>query len=657
MSPVSSAPASGAPKRPSRPPGRSAGPVSGSPSRRPSGPGHHHPSARHSGSRPSGGDRGRAGAGRPSGGRGGNRPPAPRPVPRGYAKPIPKLVDSGKTAPEIKPGEDVLRFVPLGGLEEIGRNCSFYEYKDEIIIIDVGIQFPEEDTPGIDYIIPNATYLQENKHKIRAVFLTHGHYDHIAAIHYVIEKIGNPMIYTADFTKMMVEKRHQEFVNAPKLNFQVVKHGDHVKLGKYFEADFFNVDHTIPDALGFTLHTPVGKMVSFGDFRVKTNKNIEPIELDIFEKLGKEDIHTVFIDSTNALREGFSSSEMNVQDNLEELIKGAKGRVIVAMFSSLLTRLYEIVVIAAKYGRKVAVNGRSMRDNLMISQQLGYFKPVKDQMIQMEEVNKFKDDKVLILTTGGQGEANSGLMRMVTGEHRSVNLKQSDTVIFSSSVVPGNERSVQALQDNIARQVDELYNTKLLDIHTSGHAHQEDLKLVLKLVKPRFVVPIHGYYFFRSIFKKLAEQVGISRDNVIVMDNGEVANITKNTVHVTDEKLPASYVMVDGLGVGDVEEVVLRDRLSLAQEGMLVIIMTMSGQHGRLLKNPDIISRGFIFIKEHGEILEEIRAKLRSIVGRLPTDKEVDPDYVKTLVRDQISQFLYNKTKRRPMILPVVIRI
>ena len=616
------------------------------PPSRPHRPGH--------GSRSAGG---RSGAGRSSGRGHGGRMPIARPTPRGYAKPLPKLVDSGKPMPQIKPGEDVLRFVPLGGLEEIGRNCSFYEYKDEIIIIDVGIQFPEEDTPGIDYIIPNATYLQENKHKIRAVFLTHGHYDHIAAIHYVIEKIGNPMIYTADFTKMMVEKRHQEFVNAPKLNFQVVKHGDHVKLGKYFEADFFNVDHTIPDALGFTLHTPVGKMVSFGDFRVKTNKNIEPIELEVFEKLGKEDIHTVFIDSTNALREGFSSSEMNVQDNLEDLIKGAKGRVIVAMFSSLLTRLYEIVIIAAKYGRKVAVNGRSMRDNLQISQHLGYFKPIKDQMIQMEDVNKFKDDKVLILTTGGQGEANSGLMRMVTGEHRSVNLKHTDTVIFSSSVVPGNERSVQALQDNIARQVDELYNTKLLDIHTSGHAHQEDLKLVLKLVKPKFVVPIHGYYFFRSIFKKLAEQVGISRDNVIVMDNGEVANITKNSVHVTDEKLPASYVMVDGLGVGDVEEVVLRDRLSLAQEGMLVIILTVSGQHGRLLKNPDIISRGFIFIKEHGEILEEIRTKLRSIVTRLPGDKEVDPDYVKTLVRDQIAQFLYNKTKRRPMILPVVIRI
>lgn len=635
-------------KAPSRPPGRSTGPASGSPSRRPG-------SHRSPGSRPPGGP-GRPGAGR-SGGRDRSRPPAPRPVPRGYAKPIPKLVDSKRPLPEIKPGEDVLRFVPLGGLEEIGRNCSFYEYKDEIVIIDVGIQFPEEDTPGIDYIIPNATYLKENKHKIRGIFLTHGHFDHIAAIHYVAEKIGNPMIYTADFTKMMVEKRHQEFVNAPKLVFNVVKHGDHVKLGKYFEADFFNVDHTIPDALGFTLHTPVGKMVSFGDFRVKTNKNIEPIELEVFEKLGKEDVHTVFIDSTNALREGFSSSEMNVQDNLEDLIKDAKGRVIVAMFSSLLTRLYEIVDIAKKYNRKVAVNGRSMVDNLMISKQLGYFKPNQDQMIQLEEVNKIPDDRVLILTTGGQGEANSGLMRMVNGEHRFVNFKQSDTVIFSSSVVPGNERSVQALQDNIARQVDELYNTKLLDIHTSGHAHQEDLKLVLKLVKPKFVVPIHGYYFFRSIFKKLAEQVGIPRDNVIVMDNGEVANITKNSVHVTEEKLPASYVMVDGLGVGDVEEVVLRDRLSLAQEGMIVIILTLSGQNGRLLKNPDIISRGFIFIKEHGEILEEIRAKLRTIVGHLPSDKEVDPDYVKTLVREQIGQFLYNKTKRRPMILPVVIRI
>ncbi len=552
--------------------------------------------------------------------------------------------------------ENAVRFVPLGGLEEVGRNCSFFEYRDEIIIIDVGIQFPEETTPGIDFIIPNIAYLEQNRHKIRAILLTHGHFDHIAAIHYVIEKIGNPLIYTADFTKAVVERRHAEFVNAPKLRFDVVKHGDKRKLGEHFQAEFFNVDHTIPDALGFLLATPVGNMVSFGDFRLKVDRNNQPIETEIFAEIGKRGIHSIFLDSTNSLKEGFSSSEMNVEDNLDKLVTQAPGRVIVATFSSLLTRVFEIVKLAEKHGRKVAVNGRSMRDNLTIAQQLGYFKPPKNLMITMEELNKHKDEKVLVLTTGAQGEPNAGLMRIVNGEHPLMKLKKTDTVIFSSSVIPGNERTVQALQDNISRQVDEVYNTKILDIHTSGHAHREDLKLVIQLTKPQYIFPIHAYYFMRKSLVKIAKEVGVPRERVVILDNGDVGLLTPGKVAVSQEKVPASYVMVDGLGVGDVEEIVLRDRRSLAAEGMVVVIVTM-GQHNRLLKNPDIISRGFIFLKEHGEILDEIRKRIKNIVGRLPGDQEVQTDYVKTLIRDQIGQFLYTKTKRRPMILPVIIEI
>ncbi|MEK7212718.1 MAG: ribonuclease J [Patescibacteria group bacterium] len=565
-----------------------------------------------------------------------------------------------KIATEHKPhdGGAPLRFVPLGGLEEIGRNCSFFEYKNEIVLVDVGIQFPEETTPGIDYIIPNISYLQSRKEKIACIFLTHGHYDHIAAIHYLIEKLGNPVIYTADFTKAVVEKRHQEFVNAPKLRFEVVKHGSKVKVSEHFEAEFFNVDHTIPDALGFILKTPVGNMVSFGDFRLKIDKQGKPIETEVFKEMGSRGVHSIFVDSTNSLKPGFSYSEMTVEDNLEGLIKEARGRVIIATFASLMTRVFEIVKIAEKYGRKVALNGRSMRDNMTIAQQLGYFTPQKDTVIQPEELNRYKDEKVLILTTGAQGEPNAGLMRIVSGEHRLIRLKRSDTVIFSSSVVPGNERSVQALQDNIARQVDELYNTKLLDIHTSGHAHAEDLKLVMKLTNPKFILPMHAYYFMRKRLAHLAEEVGIPRQRVIMMDNGDVAHLTPDSFIVSEEKVPASYVMVDGLGVGDVEEVVLRDRRSLAQEGMVVIIVTLDRrQNGRLVKNPDIISRGFIHLKENQQILEEIRKRVRGVVSRLPTYQEVEADYLKTLIRDQVGQFLYTKTKRRPMILPVVIEI
>lgn len=552
--------------------------------------------------------------------------------------------------------KDVIKFVPLGGLEEVGRNCSFFEYKNEIIVVDVGIQFPEEETPGIDYIIPNVTYLETKKNNIRAIIFTHGHLDHIHALPYLLEKLGNPIIYTAPLTKALIEKRLEEFPNVPKAKFIIVKNGDAVKLSEHFEAEFFDIGHTIPDALGFILSTPAGKMVHFGDFRLDIDKNGEPEHLEIFERIGKIGVHSIFIDSTNSIREGLSLSERTVEENLEKLFKNAKGRVIVGIFASLLTRIAEIIKIADKLGRKVALNGRAMKDNFLIAQSLGYIKTKKGQIINVEDVRKYPDNKIMILTTGAQGEPNAGLMRIVNGEHRLISLKSTDTVIFSSSIIPGNERSVQALQDNVARQVDELYNSKLLDIHTSGHAYSEDLKLVIKLTKPKFVVPIHAYYFMRKMVAKLAQAVDFPKEKVMLLDNGQVAKLTPDTFTVTEEKVPAYYVMVDGLGVGDVEEVVIRDRMVLAAEGMVVIIATIDRASGKILKNPDIISRGFIYLKENKTLLDEIRRRLRGILGRIPR-QESDPDYVKMLIRDQIGQFLYQKTKRRPMVLPVLIEI
>ncbi|KKT82153.1 MAG: hypothetical protein UW78_C0002G0034 [Candidatus Azambacteria bacterium GW2011_GWA1_44_9] len=547
--------------------------------------------------------------------------------------------------------------MPLGGLEEIGRNCSFFEYKNEIIVLDVGIQFPEEETPGVDYIIPNVAYLESKKQNIKGIIFTHGHYDHVHALPYLIEKLGNPTIYAAALTKAIIERRFQEFPNLPKLKFQVVKNGDIFRISNNFEAEFFDIDHTIPDAIGAILTTPVGKMVHFGDFRLETNREGKPENLEIFEKLGKMNIHSIFMDSTNAIREGFSISERIVEENLEQLFVNAQGRIIVGTFASLLTRIAEIIKIADKLGRKVAFNGRSMKENVQIAQNLGYIKAKKGQIIDVEDLSKYKDDKVMILTTGAQGEPTAGLMKIVTGEHRILRLKPTDTVIFSSSIVPGNERSVQILQDNIARQVDEIYNSKLLDIHASGHANAEDLKLVMKLVKPKFVVPVHAYYFFRKAVVKLAKTVGIPRERVMMMDNGQIAEITKDDFNITDQSMDASYVMVDGLGVGDVGEIVLRDRRVLAKEGMVVIIITLDRHNGRILKNPDIISRGFIYLKENQTLLEDIRKRIRGIMGRIPGHRDVDADYLKTLLRDQIGQLLYNKTKRRPMVLPVIIEV
>ncbi|MBI4085816.1 MAG: ribonuclease J [Candidatus Liptonbacteria bacterium] len=568
----------------------------------------------------------------------------------------PKKHSAAETTSQT-PREDVLRFVPLGGLEEIGRNCAFFEYKNEIVIVDVGIQFPEEDTPGVDYIIPNVAYLEPRKQHIQGIIFTHGHYDHIHALPYVIEKLGNPVIYTAALTKAIIEKRFQEFPNLPKPRIEVAKNGDKVSLSEHFKAEFFDIGHTIPDALGFILDTPAGKMVHFGDFRLDMTKEGKPTNLEIFERLGALNIHSVFMDSTNARREGFSVSERVVEENLERLFREAKGRIIVATFSSMLTRIGEIIKIAAKLDRKVALNGRSMKDNVELARSLGYLKTEKGQVIPLEELNRHKDEKVLLLTTGAQGEPNAGLMRIVNGEHRLVALKKTDTVIFSSSVIPGNERSVQGLQDNIARQVDQIHNSQLLDIHTSGHCYSEDIKLVIKLTKPKFVIPVHAYYFMRRSVVKLAEAAGFPGNRVILMDNGQIAEITGDSFHVTNKTVPAFYVMVDGLGVGDVEEIVLRDRRMLAQEGMVVIIMTLNRSTGRLLKSPDVISRGFIYLKENKEILEEIRKRLRGIVGRIPNYQQVEADYLKTIIRDQIGQVVYNQTKRRPMILPVIIEI
>lgn len=555
------------------------------------------------------------------------------------------------------PEKEHVRFAALGGLEEIGRNCSFFEYKNEIIVVDVGIQFPEEETPGIDYIIPNVSYLEAKKKNIRGIILTHGHYDHIAAIHYLLERMGNPIIYTSKFTRAMVEKRHEEFTNVPKLNFETVTDGSRVKISEHFDAEFFSVGHTIPESLGFILKTPLGNMASFGDFRLDIDRNGKPQNMESFEKLGKLGVHTLFMDSTNAEFSGFSMSERTVEENLEMLIKGAKGRVIIAAFSSIVDRLIEIIKIAEKLGRKVAVNGRSMKTNLEIAKNLGYLKEKRDILIPLEETARHKDEKIIILTTGAQGEKKAGLMRIVNGEHKFIHLKPTDTVVFSSSVVPGNERSVQMLQDNIARQVDEVYNSKLLDIHASGHGNKEDVKLVLQIVNPQFVVPIHGYYFKRKSYVKIGKELGMKPEQIVLLDNGQVALITKNSLVPTDEKVPATYVMVDGLGVGDVEEVVLRDRLNLAQEGMIVVILTVQRQNGRLIKSPDIISRGFIYLKENKEILEEIRKRLRGLVGRIPSYQQIEADYLKTLIRDQIGQFIYGQTKRRPMILPVIIEI
>ncbi|MBI5220553.1 MAG: ribonuclease J [Candidatus Liptonbacteria bacterium] len=585
----------------------------------------------------------------------------PRPAPNGPAprrgRTPARSNLAARTIPADMPAAGPLRFVPLGGLEEIGCNMMFFEYGNEIVAIDAGLGFPGEETPGIDYVIPNTSYLESKRANVRALIITHGHYDHIGAIPHIIEKIGNPPIYATALTKAIIEKRQADFRNSPRLKIITVKNGDKIKLSNHFSAEFFDIAHTIPDSTAVLLRTPVGNVVNLGDSKIERDSQGHPLGLGEYERIGRENILLFTAESTNADKPGHSESEYEVEKNLKELFAQAQGRIIVAMFASVLTRIGEAIKIAEKLGRRVALSGYSMKANVEIAKQLGYIKAHEGTLIPLEEIHKYPDSKLLILSTGAQGESNASLMKILNGEHRFVQIKAGDTVILSASVIPGNERSVQTVKDNLARQGAIIFSSDIVDIHASGHAPKEDQKLGMQLLKPKFLAPIHGYYYKRFVNAQNGIEAGISKENIFLLDNGEVAELTASSFRITGETVPASYVMVDGLGVGDVEEVVLRDRRNLAAEGMVVIITVIDRRTGRIAKNPDIISRGFIYLRAHQDLLEEIRKRLRNLMSQLPANQEVDSDYLKTLIRDQIGQYLFTRTRRRPMILPVVIEV
>ncbi|MDP3935252.1 MAG: ribonuclease J [Candidatus Giovannonibacteria bacterium] len=553
---------------------------------------------------------------------------------------------------------DTVYYVPLGGLEEIGRNCSFFEYNDEIVIIDMGIQFPEEETPGVDWIIPNTSYLEKKKKNIRGLLITHGHYDHFGAIPYVLERLGNPPIYGTRLIREIIQKRLNEMPNVPKMRFIEIKSHDTVKLSEHFTAEFFGVSHTVPDTTGVALHTPAGIMVHFADFRLDYDQEDTVQNLQEFERLSKLGVHTLFLDSTNADFSGHSVSEKIVEANLEASFREAKGRIILSTFSSMITRMAEIVKIAEKIGRKVIINGRSMKDNLEIARSLGYIKYKPGTLIQVEEINKHKDDKILILSTGAQGQENSGLMRIANSEHKHIHIKPGDTVMFSSSVIPGNERGVQTLKDNFTRQGAIVITNNDLDIHSSGHAPGDDLAMVAKICKPKFIVPIHGFYFKRAANIQNMKPIGIGKERIILMDNGQVLELGKNSAVITDKTIDAFYVMVDGLGVGDVQEVVLRDRRMLSQDGIFVVIAAVDAKTGQVKGSPDIISRGFIYLKESHELLAHTRHLVKRVVEE-STNKmhPINYTHVRDNVRERLGSYLFQKTNRRPMVLPVIIEV
>lgn len=562
-----------------------------------------------------------------------------------------------KTEHKIK---ENLKIVFLGGLEEVGRNMSFLEFGGDIVIIDAGLQFPEEDMPGIDYIIPNISYLKEKKEKIRGIIITHGHYDHIGAIPYIIDSLGNPPIFATPLARGIILKRQEDFPNAPKIKIEVIEPGKtKIKLG-CFEIEFFHQNHNIPDSCGVFIKTPVGNLVHTGDFKFDlTPINDKPVNFGKIAEIGNKNILILMSESTGAENPGHSLSEKTILENLDGIFRTAPGRIIAATFASLISRIQQLIYLAEKYGRYIAIDGYSMKSNIEIAKALGYLKfSKKGSLIQIKDVDKYPPSKILILCTGAQGEDKAVLMRIANREHKYVKIQKNDTVIFSSSVVPGNERTVQSLKDMLSRQKARIFHYKMMDIHAGGHAQQEDLKMMISLIRPKFFIPIYGYHYMLQKHADLAKDVGIPEENIAIADNGDIIEVNQNKIMISKEKVPANYIMVDGLGIGDVGEIVLRDRQMMSKDGMFVVIATVDTSKGRVRGEPDIISRGFIYMRESKELLAETRKLIKNVVEKsIGIGQSINTAYIKNNLRDKIGEYLYSKTQRRPMVLPVVIEI
>lgn len=545
----------------------------------------------------------------------------------------------------------------VGGMEEVGRNCTFLEYGNDIIIIDLGLQFPEEDMPGIDYIIPNISYLKGKEKNIRGVIITHGHYDHIGGIPHIIPALGYPPMYALPLTNAIIKKRQEDYPGLRALNINNVKLEDHLKLG-IFDVEFFHVNHNIPDSMGIVVHTPDGTIVHTGDWKFDYQPvGEQPANLQRIAEIGAKGVTALICDSTNAMHPGHQISESEIGVNLETILAKAQGRVIVGVFSSLLSRVKQLIEMSEKLGKVVALGGFSMRSNVEIAKVLGYMKFSPKILIDIRQIEKYPPDKVVIVCTGAQGEKNATLMRIATGEHRDVKLIPGDTVIFSSSVIPGNERTVQRLKDTLYRKGAEVVHYEMMDVHAGGHAKANDVKLMLSLMKPKYFIPNHGNHFMLRLNGRIGVAMGMPKENVFIADNGQVMEFTKGAGVLTKSKIVSDYVFVDGLGVSDETNVVLRDRQVLAEDGMVVVIATVDSKTGKLVQNPDIISRGFVFLKEHKELIEDLRLRVRKIVADSDPLSWADTNNIRNKIRDYVGQFLFTKTEKRPMVLPVVIEV
>jgi ribonuclease J len=522
----------------------------------------------------------------------------------------------------------------------------------------MGLRMPEEDMPGIDYIIPNINYLKGRERDILGIIFTHGHYDHIGAVPYLIEKIHYPPLFAASLTKGIIIRRQSDFPHLKRLDIEEVKTGDVIRLGP-FTIEFFKQNHNISDNLGLFINSPVGNIVHTSDFKFDPDPVYDtPTDFNKLGALSKRGVLLLMSDSTGAEEEGHSLSERTIMENLDKVFRESKGRIIAATFGSLIHRIQQIIALSEKHKRNVAIDGYTMRTNVEICRKLGYIKAKKGTIVKPKTIQRLPDKKVTLLCTGAQGEEQAVLMRIANREYPYLQIKPQDTVIFSSSVVPGNERTVQRLKDELYRQRAKVYHYKMMDIHASGHAHRDELRQMIEIMKPKFFIPIHGQYSMLVNHAEIARSVGMPEKNVVVTENGDVVNINQRGIFIEKEKVPSNYVMVDGLGVGDVGEVVLRDRQALANDGIFVIIAVVNSQTGKVIGSPDIISRGFVYLRRSKDLLAQTRKETINIVNKAAgKGKSVNWAYVKDRIRNRLGDFLFEKTKKRPMILPVVIEV
>ncbi|MEK7578990.1 MAG: ribonuclease J [Patescibacteria group bacterium] len=549
--------------------------------------------------------------------------------------------------------------IPLGGVEEIGKNMTAIEYGDEIIIVDAGLQFGEVETPGVDFIIPDITYLKERKEKVKALFITHGHLDHIGGIPYVMDSIGNPPIYSREFGSLMIQKRQSEFPNSEPLDIKTVRGDERIQIGKNFSITFFAISHAIPDSMGLLIETPVGTVAFVEDVRVDhVGGKVTQKEIDHYELFKNKEILLFTLDSTSVEKPGFSIPESHATETIDQIMKDVAGRLIIGTFASNVERIIEIIKIANKYHKKVIIDGRSMKSNLEIVKQLGLV-PV-DNLIPIEEMTEHPPQKIVILTTGAQGEEFAGFDRISSKSHKYITLSPSDTILFSSSVIPGNEMAVQKLKDNLYRQDAKIVTYLDTTVHASGHGNRDELGWIHQQIKYRFFVPLHGHHYMLKIHSELAQSLGTPKDNIVVPDNGSIIEIYDNgtKIRVRKDKAPSDDIMVDGFSVGGQQEVVLRDRQTLSADGICVIVISVNPKTGKLRKSPDIISRGFVYLKEQQELINATRALVGKVVESTAHGMHpINFDIVKNTVTDDVRRFLFQKTGKSPIVIPVVIGV